>query len=396
MVTGVETIIGSAFADSFTGTAGNETFVDSGPFNSSDSYAGGGGTDTIDYSGSAGGVNVNLGGASSTTGSGSGFSANGDTYNNISNIVGSAFNDTLTGNTSNNTIRGGAGDDVIFGHGGNDTLSGEAGNDTIEGGAGADTLDGGTNAPAGDTVSYAGATIGVTVDLHLTTAQVSTAGTDSAGDILSNFENLTGSAKNDTLTGDSNANIINGGAGNDTINGAGGKDTLVGGLGADSFTIDASSLKLGSTIDGGAEAGVTDTVHLTGATSSITLADLTASLKNVETLDFGTAGGSEPRPGLHGGKRSGHDGVERQPHADQHAYDFGQQSAEHHDRGRRDGRHHHGRKHDHPHLLGCDPHHRTGASRARRLAPEGSGAPGPRRRPPVSGSTPNAFQEPAK
>ncbi len=46
---------------------------------------------------------------------------------------------------------------------------------------------------------------------------------DAAGDILSGFENVIGSAKNDVLTGDANANTITGGAGNDTIHGGAGK-----------------------------------------------------------------------------------------------------------------------------------------------------------------------------
>src|SRR6185437_11574059 len=45
-------------------------------------------------------------------------------------------------------------------------------------------------------------------------------------DTLTNFENLTGTAFNDTLTGDGGANILNGLDGNDTLKGgAGGSDT---------------------------------------------------------------------------------------------------------------------------------------------------------------------------
>jgi Ca2+-binding RTX toxin-like protein len=56
---------------------------------------------------------------------------------------------------------------------------------------------------------------------------------------LSNFENLFGSAFNDTLTGSSGANAINGGAGNDAIKGGGGADILTGGPGSDSFVFAA-------------------------------------------------------------------------------------------------------------------------------------------------------------
>ena len=58
-------------------------------------------------------------------------------------------------------------------------------------------------------------------------------------DTLTNFENLNGSAHNDTLAGDGNANILNGLAGNDVITGNGGSDTLYGNSGADSFVFNA-------------------------------------------------------------------------------------------------------------------------------------------------------------
>ncbi len=76
-------------------------------------------------------------------------------------------------------------------------------------------LDGG--AGTGDTVSYSLATSAVSVNLANTSAQNTVgAGTDT----ISNFENLTGSAFNDTLIGSgATANTVSGGAGNDTIHG---------------------------------------------------------------------------------------------------------------------------------------------------------------------------------
>ncbi|MBL8640520.1 MAG: type I secretion C-terminal target domain-containing protein [Alphaproteobacteria bacterium] len=56
---------------------------------------------------------------------------------------------------------------------------------------------------------------------------------------MTGFENLAGSAYNDTLIGDANANIIQGGAGNDFLYGAGGLDSLIGGAGADTFIFKA-------------------------------------------------------------------------------------------------------------------------------------------------------------
>ena len=136
-------------------------------------------------------------------GAASGGDAQGDTLINIENLTGSGFNDTLEGNGGNNVLNGGAGI---------------------------------------DTVSYENAGAAVAVSLATTAAQ----NTGGAGtDTLSGFENLTGSAFNDTLTGSTAANVLmglagndtlNGGAGADMLNGGAGNDTLVGGSGADILT----------------------------------------------------------------------------------------------------------------------------------------------------------------
>src|SRR5262249_47753743 len=110
-------------------------------------------------------------------------------------IVGLGGNDLITADTGNDTIDGGTGDDTRSGGDGNDCLVGAAGGDLLLGGAGFDTftglsgndtIDGGVNggiiklseiAPsltaASDgqianigTVTAAGSTAGVLVDLH--------------------------------------------------------------------------------------------------------------------------------------------------------------------------------------------------------------------------------------
>ena len=107
-----------------------------------------------------------------------------------------------TGNVNNNILLGNVSDNGLFGLDGNDTLDGGAGNDILDGGAGVDT------------VLYASATAGVTVNLGLTTAQ----NTGGAGtDTLSNFENLTGSNFSDNLSGNSGNNVLDGAAGTDTL-----------------------------------------------------------------------------------------------------------------------------------------------------------------------------------
>jgi hypothetical protein len=122
---------GSATASlSFNGGAGNDAFVGGA---SSDYVAGGLGADYLDggagfntvvYSGSITGVNVNL--FSNTV---SGGDATGDTILNFQAIVGSDNSDNLYGNNGVNYISGAGGNDVIAGFGGNDNLTGGAGND---------------------------------------------------------------------------------------------------------------------------------------------------------------------------------------------------------------------------------------------------------------------------
>ena len=142
-----------------------------------------------------------------------------------------SLDETLTGATGNDTLSGGDGNDTLIGLAGNDTLDGGNGNDTLRGGAGNDTLIGGTGT---DTADYSDATGAVTVDLSVSTAQV----TGGAGtDTLSGIENLIGSNFNDVLTGDAFANLISGGVGNDTINGGAGLDTMVGGVGDDTYYV---------------------------------------------------------------------------------------------------------------------------------------------------------------
>ncbi|MBU6240025.1 MAG: DUF4347 domain-containing protein, partial [Planctomycetes bacterium] len=131
---GADTLIGGSGDDVLYGGGGND-FISGGP--GADYIDGGPGTDTLSYFGSTAGVNVNLSNQLGHTGG----DAAGDRITNIENLIGSAFNDTLTGNSGDNVIEGGLGNDIL------------------DGGAGTDT------------VSYASATSGVTVNLATTTSQ---------------------------------------------------------------------------------------------------------------------------------------------------------------------------------------------------------------------------------
>ena len=156
-----------------------------------DTLNGGDGLDTAAYAASPLAVNLSL--ATSTY---SGGDADGDQLSNIENLTGSAFNDTLEGDAGPNVLVGGAGSDML---------------------------------------TYAHAAAAVSVSLAITTAQ----NTGGGGiDTVSQFENLTGTAFNDTLTGSSSGNLIVGLDGHDSLVGGAGADTLAGGLGDDTYSVD--------------------------------------------------------------------------------------------------------------------------------------------------------------
>ena len=222
-------VIGSAYDDTITGGTGADTLV-GGVGN--DTLDGGSGVDTVSYAAAAAGVTVDL---SSNTAINDGDGGN-DVLSNIENVTGSAYGDTLTGDSGANVLMGGASNDILSGGGGNDTLIGNVGNDTLDGGSG------------NDTVSYATAAAGVTVDLSSGTA--SNDG-DGGNDVLSNIENVTGSAYNDTITGDSGDNVLTGGAGNDTLDGGAGTDTASYAAAAAGITVDLSNGTAGNDGDGG-------------------------------------------------------------------------------------------------------------------------------------------------
>jgi Ca2+-binding RTX toxin-like protein len=251
-----DTLVGNDLGDSLLGGAGNDKllggagddFLAGGTGN--DSLYGGNGNDTLDggsgadfmdggagentayYGAAATGVTVNL-----VTGGTLG-DAQGDTYVNVQNIRGSAFDDSLTGDANANQIFGGAGNDTIHGGDGNDILDGGSGSDFIDGGNGIDIL------------SFASSTAGVVMSL----ASGGTGG-DAAGDTYVSIETVIGTSFDDTIGGDANANTLFGGAGNDVLNGGGGGDTLEGGAGSDTLNGMAGSYDYASY--GTAAAGVT-------------------------------------------------------------------------------------------------------------------------------------------
>ncbi|WDZ97733.1 calcium-binding protein [Herbaspirillum sp. WKF16] len=172
--------------DNVIGGGGDDVFYASSFANKLD---GGAGSDTVNYSLSTSsngttGVTVNL-----STGVGSGNYAQGDTYANIENAVGSAYNDTLTGFATVGT------------------------QSVLEGGAGADTITAIAANRASTYASYAGSALGVTIDLK----NGSGTGGDAQGDILVNIDNVIGSTHDDLFKASTQANIFTGNGGTDTV-----------------------------------------------------------------------------------------------------------------------------------------------------------------------------------
>jgi Ca2+-binding RTX toxin-like protein len=200
---GNDILDGGNDGDILYGEAGNDTIIGGA---GQDYLDGGSGIDTVVYTGSAGGVTIDLARGTATGGDGDGpvqivgrgTAIRHDILVGFENAVGSSLDDHLIGDAKANELSGGAGDD---------TLTGGRGADKLNGGAGSDTAD------------YADATSGVRLTL---------AAGPSGGDRYVSIENLAGSGFNDRLTGNGAANVLTGQGGNDIIDGGRGDDTLLG------------------------------------------------------------------------------------------------------------------------------------------------------------------------
>lgn len=303
---GNDTIGGDTAANVLLGGNGNDALL-GGMGN--DTLNGQSGIDTVSYVDETSGFAIDL--SAGTARRGSPAAAVEDTLVSIENAVGSSLDDVITGNNGANLLSGLGGADTISGGLGIDTISGGAGNDliiytigdgndVIDGGAdfdtlsilgttanttlvvayngvvitafGASTVDGVENVTldlgAGtDTLSYAGATSGVFVDL---------ATTGSGFGYVLGVENVIGGSGGDTLTGATGVNRLEGGSGADTLDGGAGADVLVGGADNDTYYADSTD-----TISETSTGGV-DTVYTSSASFTLSA--------NVETLIYSGAG----------------------------------------------------------------------------------------------------------
>ena len=221
----------------------------------------GAGNDTLDYTGNASAVVVDL-----ALGVASGFAA----VTNIENVIGSAGSDRFV--AAVNAIR-----NIFDGAGGN-----------------------------GDTVDFSAYVTDLTVTLNgANLANVGGTGSanlaSTANDQVRRIENFVGGSGNDTIRGDAGSNVLTGGAGNDTLTGNGASDTFVfrTGSGLDRITDfaagsaaghDVIQLSMGAAFDtfaeviGAATQSGSSTVIAFDATTSITL--LNTQLSSLTQDDF--------------------------------------------------------------------------------------------------------------
>ncbi|MEO5772714.1 MAG: M10 family metallopeptidase C-terminal domain-containing protein [Sphingomicrobium sp.] len=224
--------------DGFSGGEGDDWFVD-GP--SGDAYNGGPGFDTIDYRLATSGVD--------TTAYGGGDGN--DSFAEVEQLLGSAFDDKLTGVS------------IIIGGAGNDTVGVFFGVARFEGGTGNDSFD--------------------VYDLSNQVVELAGEGTDTVNSWIydhyvlpANVENLTlrlsgavnGSGNDiaNVITGSVGSNALFGYAGNDTIYGNDGNDALVGGDGNDLLD-GGNGSDTASYV--GASAGVIVDLRLAGAQNTV-------------------------------------------------------------------------------------------------------------------------------
>jgi hypothetical protein len=137
-------------------------------------------------------------------------------------------NDKAASTASQNLYAyGGDGNDTLNGGGQGDSLQGDAGDDQLSGGGGPDAMEGGTGA---DTVSYAGRTQPVRVDLD---GAYDDGEFNEFDNIAADVEQVVGGDAGDAFVGTSGPNTFRGGPGNDVIDGMDGDDALFGDAGND-------------------------------------------------------------------------------------------------------------------------------------------------------------------
>lgn len=257
-----EFFYGGGGDDVIRGGAGDDWFYAS-LLDGNDSYSGGDNWDIIDYSGVAGVVSINQ-----LEGYTSGSAGVDILIEIFEQIVGSQYNDVLSGNHGINCIDGNGGDDLIWGNNGDDLVRGGPGNDSFycSMGDGDDRIMGGDG---WDHLDYSA--LGGVVQINMLSGTTSgSAGNDTLMDL---FEEVSGTAYNDTISGSHSGETINGNGGNDQIWGNGGDDVIRAGTGNDTVVLGAGNDTFVFTTGGGADT-ITDFVAGAGSDDVINVHSL--------------------------------------------------------------------------------------------------------------------------
>jgi Ca2+-binding RTX toxin-like protein len=208
---GNDSLNGGLGNDTLDGGVGDDTLIGG---EGADRLVGGEGRDLASYEASTSPVTVSLLTPADNT-----ADAEGDSFDSIENLTGTAGDDSLTGDdlSGGNVLSGLAGNDTVMGMGGNDTLLGGLGNDSLDGGDGNDSINGGDGDDAlvasqgadvyvggtgTDTLSYAAVTTDLTIDLRNTVqaSGLSSTGSIAFGDVVSNdIEVVIGASANTTF-----------------------------------------------------------------------------------------------------------------------------------------------------------------------------------------------------
>jgi Ca2+-binding RTX toxin-like protein len=236
------------------GGSGDDYIYAEAKDNTVNAFDGGAGSNTADYSNYSANLAVDFGNATATVG---GSGNNADTLTNIQNFVGGSGADTIVA----------AVDAVAH---------------KYNGGGGLDTLD----------LSHFTASTPLTI--NLSTGKVTGGGTDIT---MSNIENVTGGAGNDTIVAAADAitHVYNGGAGTDTLDLSQISSALAINLGTGKVTgganITMTSIEkvVGGAADDTATVGVGSTANFTGGAGADTLVfGSLAALKNGSSRDVFT------------------------------------------------------------------------------------------------------------
>lgn len=265
LMSGNDTINGSAGHDDLFGHAGNDT-LNGG--DGDDFMVGGAGKDT--YNGGNGYDQISFAEYETTA-------LRGVNINAVTRIAVDQWGNSESF-TSIESFRGSQFADVMLGSAASEQFMGMNGRDRIDGGGGIDEVRYHRDASWGGNAG---------VNVNLTTGVA----IDGFGkqDTLLNIENVRGTAVNDVLTGSAVSNVLRGEAGNDTLNGMAGADTMKGGTGNDTYYVDNVGDIVDELSDGGSG---TDKILSSISLSLANTAQVKGAVENLTLTGTGAISGS--------------------------------------------------------------------------------------------------------